>query len=243
MVFLSPLRPPLVQGRCIFRSSQRTPTQSACIASALAAPSSCTACILTGARPSLWSSPSCETPVSSDHRTRTACDRTDAFPGRIGRPDGDISAATRCFSLSAFRTFPALYCVTLWLVCFLHSLPLQYVRRVFGTLTCNPSTVSDLPNADMYVARVCAIQSQARSIQCCGHIHSHSLVSPPTQFMLFRIPQLSVFSIPQHHSRSLAAASAPLRPVVPSGATRREVTLFCSREICRCMRGGLFLPS
>ena len=34
------------------------------------------------------------------------------------------------------RTLPALYCVTLCWVCFLQSLPLQYVRRVFGTLTC-----------------------------------------------------------------------------------------------------------
>jgi hypothetical protein len=32
-------------------------------------------------------------------------------------------------------TLPALYCVTLWFVCFLQSLPLQYVRRVFGMFT------------------------------------------------------------------------------------------------------------
>lgn len=33
------------------------------------------------------------------------------------------------------HTLPALYCVTLCWVCFLQSLPLQYVRRVLGTLT------------------------------------------------------------------------------------------------------------
>lgn len=34
-----------------------------------------------------------------------------------------------------YCTFPALYWVTLCWVCFRQSLPLQYVRRVFGTLT------------------------------------------------------------------------------------------------------------
>ena len=33
------------------------------------------------------------------------------------------------------HTFPALYWVTLCCVCFLHFLPLQYVRRVLGTFT------------------------------------------------------------------------------------------------------------
>ena len=46
-----------------------------------------------------------------------------------------VSDVGRWCRILGGRALPALYCVTLWFVCFLQSLPLQYVRRVFGTLT------------------------------------------------------------------------------------------------------------
>lgn len=67
-------------------SSCRHPTQSACTASTLAVPLSCTACTLISAQPSWLSWPSCERRASFDHRNRTVCDHNDAFPERTAMP-------------------------------------------------------------------------------------------------------------------------------------------------------------
>ncbi|KAL4987009.1 hypothetical protein BDW68DRAFT_116097 [Aspergillus falconensis] len=116
----------------------RTPTRSACSASERAASWSCTECTRDAGRPSWWSSPSCGRRAWSDHRNRSASGRNGAYPGQIGRP-GQSHPYQYPFSACRWDavvfTFPALYWVTLCWVCLWHSLPLQYVLRVLGTLT------------------------------------------------------------------------------------------------------------
>jgi hypothetical protein len=75
-----------------------------------------------------------------DHHNRTVCGHNDAFLGRRVMPR-TISFDPPLPS-PEIRTLPALYCVTLCWVCFRQSLPLQKVRLVLGTLTCEKLTVS-----------------------------------------------------------------------------------------------------
>ena len=126
------------------RDFAHTPTRNACIASTPAVPWSCKLCILTATPLSLSSSLSCGTQASSDHRNPTACDRIVAFLARKVMPvvgPGQCSSGRPIYKWRQL-TFPALYCVTLCCVCFLQSLPLQYVRRVLGIFTCSDKDVS-----------------------------------------------------------------------------------------------------
>ena len=55
--------------------------------------------------------------------------------GLVCPPNPACFESYRRFPWAKLLAFPALYCETLWIVCFLHFLLLQKVRLVLGTFT------------------------------------------------------------------------------------------------------------
>jgi len=117
-------------------SSCHHQARNVCTVSTPTAPLSCKPCILVSVPPSSLFWPSCGRRVSSALRIRIVCDRSGAFLGRLRRPRakrGGISYGFRKVEGRGRwegRTLPALYCVTLCCVCFLHVLPLIMVPTV-----------------------------------------------------------------------------------------------------------------